>query len=149
MKITYKKTLSISLLIIGIVVILFSTGSSVLTYNVIGIPAGNLIVWIGFISLQLGAYALKKGFKASSSLIGKLMRYLMLFLIGVSFLWFGIAYLISGNLAFNFNSNASGYFGSPKASILYWNIIYTLVIAPIALLILYSLLRYFEHLKER
>jgi hypothetical protein len=144
----YKTVSSISLLIIGLVVILFSTGSSILTYNLLGIPAGNIIVWIGFIGLQLGAYSLKKGFKGSRSVLGKILRFLMLGLITIAFLWFGIAYLLSGNLGFNFSSSASGYTGSPEASILYWNIIYFLVIAPIILLIAYTLLRYFEGLKD-
>lgn len=145
---TYKAISSISLLIIGLVVILFSTGSSVLNYNLLGIPVGNIIIWIGFIALQLGAYSLKKGFKGSSSVLGEILRFLMLGLIVIAFLWFGIALLLSGNFGFNFSSSASGYTGSPNASILYWNIIYFLVIAPIILLIAYTLLRYFEGLKD-
>ncbi|MCA0133400.1 hypothetical protein [Winogradskyella alexanderae] len=145
---TNKKIFPISLAVIGIVVILFSTGSSILTYDLFGIPAGNLIIWFGFISLQLAVYSFQKGFKASNSILGKLIRNLMRLLIGISILWFGIAYLLSGNLNFDFSSSATGYLGSPEASILYWNIIYALIVAPIVLMIAYSLLRYFERLKE-
>ena len=145
---TNKKLFPISLAVVGIVVILFSTGSSILTYDLFGIPAGNLIVWFGFISLQLAVYSFHKGFKASNSILGKLIRNLMHLLIGVSILWFGIAFLLSGNLNFDFSSSATGYLGSPKASILYWNIIYVLIVAPVVLMILYSLLRYFERLKN-
>ncbi|WP_411895718.1 hypothetical protein [Winogradskyella sp. A2] len=145
---TNKKIFSISLAVVGIVVILFSTGSSILTYDLFGIPAGNLILWVGFISLQFVVYSFHKGFKASNSILGKLIRNLMHLLIGVSILWFGIAFLLSGNFNFDFSSSATGYLGSPKASILYWNIIYVLIVAPVVLMILYSLLRYFERLKN-
>ncbi len=145
---TNKKIFPISLAAIGIVVILFSTGSSILTYDLFGIPAGNLILWVGLISLLFAVYSFHKGFKASKSMVGKFIRILMLVLIMVSIMWFGIAYILSGNVGFNFSSEASGYLGSPKASILYWNIIYVLLIAPVVLIIFYSLLRYFERLKD-
>ncbi|WP_296324385.1 hypothetical protein [Winogradskyella sp.] len=145
---THKKLFAISLGILGVVVILFSTGSSVLTYNLFGIPAGNLIIWIGFIAIQLAVFSFHKGFKASNSVVGKLIRNLMRILIGISILWFGIAYILSGNIGFNFSWEASGYLGSPKASILYWKIIYVLVVAPVVLMISYSLLLYFERLKD-
>jgi hypothetical protein len=145
---TNKKIFPISLAVIGIVVILFSTGSSILTYDLFGIPAGNLIIWFGFIAIQLAVFSFHKGFKASKSMAGKFIRILMLVLIVISILWFGIAYILSGNLGFNFSSNATGFLGSPKASILYWDIIYALVIAPIILMIAYTLLRYFERLKD-
>lgn len=145
---SYKKLLTISLIIFGIVVILFASGSSVLTYNVFGIPAGNFIIWFGFIALQLCAFSLKKGFNSSKSLFGKILRILMISLIIGSVFWFGFAYLLSGNLNFNFSNTAVGYVGSPEASVLYWNVIYTLIIAPLILLIAYTLLRYFESLKN-
>lgn len=145
---TNKKIFPISLAVIGIVVILFSTGSSVLTYDLFGIPAGNLIIWFGFIAIQLAIFSFHKGFKASKSMAGKFIRILMLVLIVISILWFGIAYVLSGNIGFNFSSEATGYLGSPKASILYWDIIYALVITPIILMIAYTLLRYFERLKD-
>lgn len=140
-------SLLILLLIILIIIILFSIGSTVLTKNIFEIPIGNIIVWIGFISIQLFVFTVNNRFKKSSSFIGKLIRYAMIVLVVVSILWFGIAYVLSGNVKFNFSSNAKGYLGSPKASILYWYIIYTLVIAPIILMISYSLLRYFERIK--
>jgi hypothetical protein len=145
---SYKKLLTISLIIFGIVVILFASGSSVLTYNIFGIPAGSFIIWFGFIALQLCAFSLKKGFNSSESLFGKILRILMISLIITSVLWFGFAYLLSGNLNFNFGDKATGYVGSPEASILYWNIIYTLIIAPLVILIAYTLLTYFESLQR-
>lgn len=145
---SYKKLLTISLIIFGIVVILFASGSPVLTFDIFGIPAGNIIIWLGFIALQLCAFSLKKGFKSSTSTLGKVIRFLMITLIVASLLWFGFAYFISGNINFNFSNTAVGYVGSPEASVLYWNVIYTLIIAPLILLIAYTLLRYFESLKN-
>ncbi len=145
---TQNKLFSISLGVLGIAVILFSAGSSILTYGFFGIPAGNLIIWFGFIAIQLAVYSFHKGFKASHTVIGKLIRNLMRFLIWFSVFWFGIAYFLSGNIGFNFSSEAPGFLGSLRASILYWNIIYVLLIVPVVLMILYSLLRYFERLKD-
>jgi len=148
LNITNKKIFPISLVVIGIIVILFSTGSSILAYALLGIPAGNLIIWFGFISIQLAVYSFNKGFKASKSMVGKFIRILMLVLTIVSILWFGIAFLLSGNFNFDFSSSATGYLGSPEASILYWNIIYVLIVTLIVLMITHSLLRYFERLKD-
>ncbi|WP_299526525.1 hypothetical protein [Winogradskyella sp.] len=146
---TNRKSLSISLAILGVVIILFSIGSSILTKNVFGIPAGNLMIWFGFIALQTATYALNNGFKASNSIFGKLLRSLMYFIIVLSIMWFGIAYILAGNASFNFSSDATGFLGSPKASILHWNIIYLLVIMPIALMTAYRILRLYERLKDR
>jgi len=81
-------------------------------------------------------------------MVGKFIRILMLVLTIVSILWFGIAFLLSGNFNFDFSSSATGYLGSPEASILYWNIIYVLIVTLIVLMITHSLLRYFERLKD-
>ena len=143
-----KRTLLFILIsVLLLIIFLFATGSSVLTKNVVGIPLGNIMVWIGFISLQFLVFTIKNRFKSSNSIIGKIIRFLMKTLIVISILWFGIAYILSGNINFNFSSNSAGYFGSPKASILYWNIIYALVISPIILMIAYTLLRFYERLK--
>ena len=144
-----KTVLSISFLVLGIVIILFSTGSSILTKSVFGIPMGNILIWFGFMALQLATYTSNKGFKKSKTYIGKWIRFVMIGLIIISVLWFGIAYILSGNTSFNFSSSATTYLGSPKASILYWYIIYALVIAPITLTLIYNVLRFFELKKAR
>lgn len=146
---TKKTLLFISVVILFVVILLFATGASVLTTDVLGIPFGNILLWMGFIALQLVTYLANKGFKKSTSTLGKILRSLMIGLIVISILWFGIAYILSGNTGFNFSSSATSYFGSPKASILYWNIIYGLVIAPIALSLIYAILRFFEVRKAR
>lgn len=143
-----KKLLFILLSILIVNIVLFTSGSEILTKSLFGIPAGNIILWIGIISLQLLVYVVHNGFKKSTSLIGKMMRILMIVLIILAVLWFAIAYFLSGNVNFNFGSNTVGYLGSHKASILYWNIIYIIIIAPIVLLITYSLLSFFERKNE-
>jgi hypothetical protein len=146
---TSKTTLYISLVILGIVIVLFSAGSSILTTKVFGIPAGNLIIWLGFIALQFATYALNKGFRKQKTVLGKVIRTVMILLIIISILWFGIAYVLSGNTSFNFSSRNTTYQGSPRASILYWNIIYTLIIAPVVLSLLHNMLRYFKSRKTQ
>ncbi len=146
---TKKTILSMSFLVLGIVIILFSTGSSVLTKSVFGIPMGNILIWFGFMALQLATYISNKGFKTSNSGLGKWIRLTMIGFIVLSILWFAIAYILSGNTSFNFSSSTTTYLGSPKASILYWYIIYALVIAPIVLTLVYNILRFFELRKAR
>ncbi|EDP72392.1 hypothetical protein FBALC1_14862 [Flavobacteriales bacterium ALC-1] len=143
-----KVSLTILIILLTVIIALFVSASSLLTKEFFSIPFGNILVWIGFISLQLFVYIINNGFKRSKSIIGKTIKYLMIALIIISVFWFGLAYILSGNTSFNFNSNSTGYAGSPKASILYWNIIYTLVIAPLILMISYSLLRFFERLNQ-
>ncbi len=146
---TKKTILIISFFFLGLVIFLFSTGSSILTKDLLGIPAGNILLWLGLIALQIAIYLSNKGFKNSTSKIGKILRLVMIGLIVISILWFGIAYILSGNTGFNFSSSATSYFGSPRASILYWNIIYALVLVPIALTLIYGVLRFFERRKVR
>ena len=146
---TKKTILSILFITLSIVIILFLTGSTILTKSILDIPLGNILIWFGFITLQLATYILNKGFKRNKTGLGKLIRGLMICLIVISVLWFGIAYILSGNTSFNFSSGATSYLGSPKASILYWNIIYVLVIGPIALMLIYNILRFLELRKAR
>ena len=89
------------------------------------------------------------GLKSIKTYIAKVIRLLITLLIFVSISWFGIAYTISGNVNFNFNSTAEGFVGSPKASILYWNILYTLISGQFVLMITYNLLRFFMKLKKQ
>jgi hypothetical protein len=143
-----KKTcliLSIAILILSLVLLI--TGSSILNLSVLEIPLGNIITWLGFIALQFTFFLIHNGFKKSQSFLGKTIKYLMYTLIIVSILWFVIAYILSGNINFNFKTS-NDFIGSPKASILYWNINYTLAIAPIILSLLYSILRFIEHKKN-
>ena len=146
---TNKSILYVLFTILGVVIFLFSTGSSILTKSVCDIPVGNILIWFGFMALQLIVYITNRGFKKSRSRVGKWIRALMICLMSVSVLWFGIAYLLSGNTSFNFSSTATTYSGSPKASVLYWYIIYVLVIAPVALMLIYNVLLFFEFRKTR
>lgn len=132
-----------------IVLILFASGSPILTKSIFGIPAGNLILWIGFIALQLMVFSFNNGFNRSKSSLGQFIRYTMITLIVLSILWFGIAYVLSGDTGFNFSSSANSFVGIVAASKLHWVIIYVLIISPIVLMLIYRLLRFFEIRKER
>ena len=144
-----RKSLQFLIVVILGIIILFATGSSALTYNIFSIPFGNILVWFGLIALQLFAFISVNGFKINKTYIAKVIRLLITLLIFVSISWFGIAYTISGNVNFNFSSTAEGFVGSLKASILYWNILYTLIIGPFVLMITYNLLRFFIKLKKQ
>ena len=134
-----KKTyLIISILTLITSLVLLITGSSILNLSVLEIPLGNIITWLGFIALQFTFFLIHNGFKKSQSFLGKIIKYLMYILIIVSILWFVIAYILSGNINFNFKTS-NDFIGSPKASILYWKINYTLATAPIILSLTYSI----------
>jgi hypothetical protein len=131
-----------------IVILLFFTGSPVLTIGFIGIPLGNIILWIGILGLHLLLYIGNKGYSKSQSTSGKLIKALIRLLFVTAILWFGISYLLAGNLNFNFRSDAPTFTGSIEASNIYWNLIYTLIIGPIALSILYYIICFFEFKKH-
>ena len=141
------------LLVLGAIIflnlLLFSTGSSILNINLFGIPFGNILIWVGLIALHLFFYKLNTNYESINTTIAKVIKALAKFFIFISIIWFGIAYLLSGNINFNFSSNASSYLGSPKASILFWNIIYTLVISPIILSAIYTILKFIDIRKRR
>lgn len=141
-----KTSLIISIAILITSLVLLITGSSLLNISVLGIPLGNIITWLGFIALHIVCFLIHNGFKKNQSLLGKIIKHLMRTLLLVSILWFTIAYILSGNINFNFKTSID-FIGSLKASILYWNINYTLAIAPIILSLLYSILRFIEHKK--
>ena len=141
------------LLVLGAIIIanlvLFSTGHSILSASLFGIPFGNILIWLGLIALHLFFYKLNANYTSINTKIATIIKGLAKFFIFISIIWFGIAYILSGNVNFNFSSSAISYFGSPKASILFWNIIYTLVISPIVLSIIYTILKFIEIRKQR
>lgn len=143
-----KKHFILSLLILLISVTLLATGSSLLTKNLAETPLGNLITWFAFIALQLAIYWGHNKFAKSKTLLGKIIKSLIITLIIISVLWIVIAYGLSGNMSFNFKPSNT-FQGSIEASKLFWNINYTLVIAPIVLSSIYNVLRLFEIRKER
>ena len=144
-----KRHLLVFATIIIVNIILFSTGSSILSKNLFGIPFGNILLWMGLIAFHLLFYKLNSNYESINTGIARLIKRLAKFFIFISIIWFGIAYILSGNVNFNFSSSAISYFGSPKASILFWNIIYTLVISPIVLSIIYTILKFIEIRKQR
>lgn len=141
------------LLVLGAIIIanlvLFSTGHYILSANLFGIPFGNILIWLGLIALHLFFYKLNANYTSINTKIAAIIRSSARVLIFISIIWFGIAYVLSGNINFNFSSNANSYLGSPKASILFWNIIYTLVISPIILSMIYTVLKYIDTRKRR
>ena len=138
-----------SSIIVVLTIILFATGSPLLTISVLGIPFGNLLLWLGFVALHLFFYKLNHNYQTNTSKIGKSIKLLATFLLIISILWFIIAYVLSGNVGFNFSGAVSSYLGSPRASILFWNIIYVLTISPFILSLLYTIIRYIEYRKNR
>ena len=134
-----KVSLAILSIILIIAITLFAIGSNLLTANILGIPFGNLLAWILFIALHLIFYGLNDYYTKRRTKFDRVIRILSLFLLSVAFFWFLIAYLLSGNINFNFSGSATTYIGSSKAAILYWQLIYILGISPFVLSIVYRL----------
>jgi hypothetical protein len=143
---TIKFIISLSILLFALVLLI--TGSSLLNQNLMGIPSGNVITWLGFIALQLSIYWGHYNFDKSKSLPVRIIKSIMITLIIISVLWFGLAYLLSGNINFNFKASPD-FIGSTKASNLFWNINYFIVLAPIILASIYNLIRFLEIRKSR
>lgn len=141
-----KLKLSVLAVILITVILLFISGSSLLVKEIFVVPFGNILVWIGLMAWQIFLYILNFGFK-KGGIPSRIIRAVAISLIFVSISWFLISFILSGNVNFNFSSNASSFQGSPNASILYWNLIYTLIVLPIVLTLIYQTIRIFNQWK--
>lgn len=145
-----KRTYLLVLMAIVIITIyLFATGSAILTIGIFGIPFGNILLWLGFISLHLFFYKLNNKYQTSELKIGKGLHFLAKFLLGVAIFWLVIAYILAGNIELNFSGTSPTFFGSARASVVHWNIIYLLTLSPFILSILYTIIRFIETKKNR
>ncbi|MCT4623714.1 MAG: hypothetical protein N4A46_08835 [Schleiferiaceae bacterium] len=132
--------LRITLILSVSILVLFASGSALLVTPIFGnetLPLGNLLVWLGFISISTLFYCLDKEIYSGQTKVHG--RYKMVFqvLIGLSLIWGFIAYGLSGNTQFNFINEPK--IGPFLASNIYWILIYIMVLSPILTFIIYKL----------
>lgn len=134
--------LSISLIIFVTVVLLMITGSPILLAPVIRepyVPLGNLLTWLGFISLPILLLKSFKGLNQPTRKLDKVIRKGLLVILIMALLWGLIGYALAGNWANNFG-NQEAFRGSYKASRWFWTYNYFLIIGPFLLLLVYVIL---------
>lgn len=130
-----KSKLAFWLLIVVILlsVLLLLSGSSVLDKSLIEnstLPLGNLTTAIGFVAIPLAIMNRIIAHKRFPKEMRKIyVGFLILAAVMALFWWF-FGRILSGNWSINF-------FNAPKASALFWNYTYTILIFPFAVLLLY------------
>ena len=145
-----KRTYLLVLIAIVIITIyLFATGSPILTKGIFGIPFGNILLWLVFISLHLFFYKLNNKYQTTELKIGNGLHFLAKFMLGIALFWLVIAYILAGNIELNFSGASPTFIGSAGASVLHWNTIYLLTLSPFILSILYTIIRFIETKKNR
>jgi hypothetical protein len=127
-----NKLLTIFQLIIWITcVFLLVSGSPLLGVGFIckSFPSGTLITWIGLVALPMALYTGFHGLRNPETRIDRFFRKVLLVILILAGSWGILAFLLSGNWAFTFDSSATGFSGSGKASWLFWKITYLIVVA--------------------
>ena len=122
-----RKTYFYSALVLTIsVIILLVTGSSLLTIALDSegsIPPGNLITWIGMISLPLTIYWGIKDLRKPSGKLNRTLSSLLKIIIILGILWVPISYLLAGNLSFTFSEKET-FQGGQEAMKWFWRLSY-------------------------
>lgn len=128
---------------IAFTLVLILTASPLLVRPIVpgaSFPLGNLITWIGLVSLPLAIYTGIKELYRPKTKIQKGFRAVILLIILLNAAWGFVGYYLSGNWAFNFTND-------PQSSLRYWNYIYFIVLSSLVFLLafgIYRLIQYFR-----
>ncbi|MCB9264854.1 MAG: hypothetical protein H6558_07515 [Lewinellaceae bacterium] len=140
---TREALFGFSVFMVAFTVVLILTASPLLVRPIVpgaNFPLGNLIIWIGLISLPLAIYTGIEKLYRPKTRIQKGFRTIILIILLLNAAWGFVGYYLSGNWAFNFTND-------PQSSIRYWNYIYFIVLSPLVFLLaygIYSLIRHFR-----
>jgi len=136
----------LSLFVLMVSAALLISGSAVLTYPLsesLGLPWGTIITWLGMIALPAAIYfGLRRIFTSSSNLDRAMHVSLRVFML-LAVLWLPLSFLLSGNLSFSF-ANKPGFQGGQLAMRIFWYYNIFVVAGPLALLLVYGILRLFS-----
>lgn len=114
------------------------SGSVILTkpfIEVIGMPFGTVITWLGLIAFQIIIYFIIK--RNSIIKVSNYYRIIFKICIIIACFWGFIGYFLANNWAYNF-SNSEVFRGGEKAATLFWNFTFFLLIFPIAIVLIYG-----------
>ena len=127
------------------VIALLLSGSNLLSYTIgsyITLPLGNLITWVGMLSLPLSIYW---GIKPYINLNFKPHKYVnksLKIAISLGFLWAPLAYVLAGNWTFTFKDKQE-FQGSMEAMEWFWRLNGGTVLFPILILFCFFISRPF------
>ena len=134
-KIRFYITLGLTLLTIA----LLTTGSPLLELSLDSedsIPLGNLITWIGMISLPLTVYWSIKELRKPTTKLSKTLAWFLKTIILFGILWVPISYLLAGNLSFSFSEKET-FQGGQTAMLWFWRLSYGIGIGSIITIVIY------------
>jgi hypothetical protein len=102
---------------------LLASGSPLLLVElpgVRGVPWGTLIAWMSIFSLPLAAFLGFHRVLNRGTLVARISRWLITFLVLLGASWGLVAYGLAGNWAFDFSNQAASFRGSVLAGEVFW-----------------------------
>ena len=137
-----RKSLLIAILgLLAFILFLLLTGSPVLTASIDPagkLPAGTLLVWLGFILLPLAVYLfIFSGASAQDPRLN-VFRMGLLIAFALSLLWGFAAYGLAGNWQYSFPGQTEAFVGSDEAQAYFWYLNYLTLGWPLFVLLLYG-----------
>lgn len=84
-----------------------------------GLPLGTIVTWAGLTAFPLAQLVALPRVLSNGSL-RRWMQWILFLLLAVAILWGIISFALAGTWSFNFSSDATGFVGSDRAGILFW-----------------------------
>lgn len=137
--------IGISLFVVLISGYLLIRSSPVLTMTIDPagrLPWGTVITWLGFIAFSCLLFYTSNKLYAPEHKIDRVFSWSMKVLIMAAVCWVPISYGLAGNLSFSFGEKST-FQGGQLAMKLFWGYCYTLVLAPLAVLIMHKVVLVF------
>lgn len=125
---------------------LLVTGSSILTFALDQdetIPLGTFITWAGIMALPLTVYWGIKELRQPTGKLNSVLAGILKVVILLGILWVPIAYLLAGNIAFNFSEKES-FQGGQRAWFWFQGLTFGIVLGAITILFTYWLALLFK-----
>ena len=135
--------LVLSIIIIVTVSFMLITASPLLEYELISdpiVPLGNVLTWLGIISIPVSIYTGVSSFRSTKKKYGRLFSFLIVFSMILAALWMPLSYLLADNWSANFE-NREGFRGSVIASRYFWAYNYLVIGLPLSTLFIYMMSR--------
>ena len=122
-----------SLLVFLTSLLLLASGSPVLVLplnDTMGLPLGNVIAWLGMLSLVLMIWFASPGLRQPTSFTDRLYRGIWVVLLFLALAWPFVSYALAGNWEFSFRRR-DVFQGSGEAATWFFSFSYAVVILPL------------------
>lgn len=130
-----------SLLIFLTSLVLLASGSPILVLSLsesMGLPLGNLIVWLGMLALVLMIWFASPGLRQPCSATDRLYRGVLIVLLVLALTWPFVSYALAGNWEFSFRRR-DVFQGSGEAAIWFFRFSFVVILLPIAFAVVRAL----------